>query len=276
MFILESNFGNDGYAFWFKVLELLGITDGHVYDCRNTANWEFLLAKTRVSEITASSILQKLADLDAIDKELWKDRLIWSDNFVKNLLPLYSNRKSDLPQKPIPTSRNTINEGLLHVETHSADITTDENPQSKVKERKVKESKEEKEESHSHEDAIEILKFYESRTSQSISAHHQLAVSLAEKYSLQDIKEAITVALEKGKKEKAALTYADGILKNWQIEGKPKAVSQGYKNNKPSNWNLQNQRPITPELEQQLLKNSTGDEPEEDVMEMLRKYREGG
>lgn len=112
-----------------------------------------------MSEITASGILQKLADLDAIDKELWKDRLIWSDNFVKNLLTLYSNRKSDLPQKPIPTSRNTVDEGVLHVETHSAEITTGENPQSRVKE-----SKEEKEESHTHEDSIEILKFYESRS----------------------------------------------------------------------------------------------------------------
>jgi hypothetical protein len=85
MFILENNFGNDGYAFWFKVLELLGITDGHVYDCRNTADWEFLLAKTHVSEVLANSILKKLADLDAIDSELWDKRLIWSDNFVKNL-----------------------------------------------------------------------------------------------------------------------------------------------------------------------------------------------
>ena len=27
IFIIENNYGNDGYAFWFKLLELLGATD---------------------------------------------------------------------------------------------------------------------------------------------------------------------------------------------------------------------------------------------------------
>ena len=29
MFILEQRWGNDGYAFWFKLLEMLGTTEGH-------------------------------------------------------------------------------------------------------------------------------------------------------------------------------------------------------------------------------------------------------
>lgn len=33
IFILESKYGNDGYAFWFKLLEILGDTEGHYYDC---------------------------------------------------------------------------------------------------------------------------------------------------------------------------------------------------------------------------------------------------
>lgn len=32
-FILEKNWGNDGYAFWFKLLELLCAADGQYYDC---------------------------------------------------------------------------------------------------------------------------------------------------------------------------------------------------------------------------------------------------
>ena len=32
-FILEKNWGNDGYAFWFKLLELLCAADGLYYDC---------------------------------------------------------------------------------------------------------------------------------------------------------------------------------------------------------------------------------------------------
>jgi hypothetical protein len=148
MFILENSFGNDGYAFWFKVLELLGMTDGHVYDCRNTADWEFLLAKTHVNEDLANKILKKLADLNAIDSELWKNRVIWSDNFVKNLTPVYNNRKAEIPKKPVINSRNDSAEGFLPVETKQEntetpckEITTDKNTQSIVEESKVKESK---------------------------------------------------------------------------------------------------------------------------------------
>ena len=28
LFILEQKYGNDGYAFWFKLLEMLGGSDG--------------------------------------------------------------------------------------------------------------------------------------------------------------------------------------------------------------------------------------------------------
>ena len=48
IFILENQFGNDGYAFWFKTLELLATTDGHVIDTGNPSEWEFLIAKTRM------------------------------------------------------------------------------------------------------------------------------------------------------------------------------------------------------------------------------------
>lgn len=39
-FILEKNWGNDGYAFWFKLLELLCAADGQYYDC-----WDKMSAK---------------------------------------------------------------------------------------------------------------------------------------------------------------------------------------------------------------------------------------
>lgn len=148
-----------------------------------------------------------------------------------------------------------------------------------IREEKLKEEKgrEEKDNSLSHGNAIEILKFYEGRTCTSIAAHHQLVVSLVEKYSVSDIKEALEKALEKGKKDKGALDYAQGILKNWQTEGKHVAdVPKGsYKVKKPSGWNLQDQRALDPEIEKKLLENSAGEEIEGDPMEILKNYREG-
>lgn len=140
LFILEQSYGNDGYAFWFKVLELLGNSDGHYYDCRNAPAWKFLLAKTNLQEDIAVEILNTLAELEAIDSELWTEKVIWSDNFVQNLSPVYSNRKAELPKKPIIESRNDSTDEFLPVETNDNSITTDENTQSKGKESIVEES----------------------------------------------------------------------------------------------------------------------------------------
>ena len=67
IYILENRFGNDGYAFWFKLLEILGESEGHFYDCSNLSNWEYLLAKTRVEEKTAQDIIKVLINLGKID-----------------------------------------------------------------------------------------------------------------------------------------------------------------------------------------------------------------
>jgi len=83
MFILEKKFGNDGYAFWFKLLELLGSKEGLIYDYNNPIDWEFLLAKTNVSSEKAIEIIKTLADVEAIDKPLIEKKIIWSNNFVK-------------------------------------------------------------------------------------------------------------------------------------------------------------------------------------------------
>lgn len=100
IFILESKFGNDGYAFWFKLLEILGESEGHSYDCSNSANWAFLLARTRCDEQTAEGIIQTLIDLGKIDSELWGKRIIWVQHLVDNLSDVYRRRQAKIPQKP--------------------------------------------------------------------------------------------------------------------------------------------------------------------------------
>ena len=121
LYILEGKYGNDGYAFWFKLLELLGESEGHFYSCKNSVEWEFLLAKTRTSGETASSIIDTLIDLGKVDAELWREgRIIWIENFVKYLSEVYKRRKTDLPQKP---TLNTETE-LMYAETT---ITDDRN-----------------------------------------------------------------------------------------------------------------------------------------------------
>ena len=60
MAIIEGRWGNDAYAFWFKLLECLGNAPGHYIDCKRVDDWDFLYMNSRVSEQLATDILNKL------------------------------------------------------------------------------------------------------------------------------------------------------------------------------------------------------------------------
>lgn len=100
-FILEQSWGNDGYAFWFKLLELLGRSEGHYYDCTALANEKYLVALMKLEQATIDEILETLADLGNIDKELWEERkIIWCQSLVDNLQDVYSKRTVSAPTRP--------------------------------------------------------------------------------------------------------------------------------------------------------------------------------
>lgn len=150
IFILESKFGNDGYAFWFKVLEILGGSEGHFYDCSNASNWEFLLAKTRVTDETAKDIIGVLIDLGKIDAELWNEhRVIWITNFLRNLSEVYRTRHTDLPSKPVLNAKKQEETPI------STDKTDEEQGFSTRKPAKEKESKE-KERKYPYQDICDL------------------------------------------------------------------------------------------------------------------------
>jgi len=109
--ILQNEFGNDGYAFWFKLLELLCRSESQVYDYNNSASWRFLLAETHVSEDIAVKILQLLADLSAIDSELHRAKIIWSQNLVENLELVYRRRLTGTPIRPVIANINPVSAG---------------------------------------------------------------------------------------------------------------------------------------------------------------------
>jgi len=135
LYILESKFGNDGYAFWFKLLETLANTEGHVYDVRNPVAWEFLLAKAHVDNDRAEKIMTLLVDLEAIDSELWTKGLIWVQKLVDNIADAYRNRKTEIPlrpsldgQKPIATEVSDVSNG----------VSNSDNPHTKLNYTKLK------------------------------------------------------------------------------------------------------------------------------------------
>lgn len=131
LIVLQSRFGNDGYAFWFKLLEKLCSTEGHCIDCSNQIKWQLLLAKTGVNELLGVEIMNLLVEMKAIDKELWGSKLIWCQKLVDNIADVYKNRRREIPQKPVTTSIKAIT-------TNKNSINTGESTQSKTKQSKEK------------------------------------------------------------------------------------------------------------------------------------------
>lgn len=150
LFILEQRFGNDGYAFWFKLLEILGKTDGHYLNLNDDTQWEFLVAKTRLCDSSCTEILDLLSKLGAINTELWEKRFVWCQKFVDNISDVYKKRKRELPEKPIIDTGNHTSAVVSAPETpQNSSFCTQpvtETPQSKVKYSKVNKSKVKKEE----------------------------------------------------------------------------------------------------------------------------------
>lgn len=99
--ILESKWRNDGYAFWYKLLETLGMSDGHYLNLNEKAKIILLSSKMLLDNKTCTEILDTLSELDAIDPDLWEHKIIWCDNFVKRISHLYVKRiNGKSPAKP--------------------------------------------------------------------------------------------------------------------------------------------------------------------------------
>ncbi len=143
--ILESRFGNDGYTFWFKLLEKLASSDGHCLDCSDNVKWQLLCARAHTTPDNAITIVETLVELKAIDPELWGAHLIWCQHLVDNVAEVYKNRRREIPQRPIITTKNdntTPNNKITTVDSIPPQTTHEPTlyppPKSKVKESKVK------------------------------------------------------------------------------------------------------------------------------------------
>ena len=193
---------------WFKLLELLGDTEGHYYECENAANWKFLLAKTKVTEVTAEKIINTLIELGKIDEDLWKEKkIIWVQNFVDNLSELYRKRSTKLPQKPFSAEKTPINNSFRGENSINDDINSAETPQRKEKESKEKESKEK----NNNYSSQNLYSLYEELGFGTIN---QVTITdidiLVKEYSYAWVEDAFKLCNEKGVRN---LSYLKGILR---------------------------------------------------------------
>ena len=144
---LDRKYGNEGYAFWFKLLETLCDTDGHCLDLSNDIEMIDFAGYVHMDEAQVIEVVELLIKLGQIDGELWKSsQLIWVQGLVDNLAPLYAKRvvKPKKPQKAsVSTAETTGFNANRERKPQKASISTAEMRQRKEEKSIVKDSREE-------------------------------------------------------------------------------------------------------------------------------------
>lgn len=148
MHIIETKYGNDGYATWFKLLEQLGKANNHYIDASDEMTLMFLTSVFKIDEEKTLSILNDLAKLGAIDKALFDEhKVIFSQKFADSIQDAYRNRKGKIFQYSDILDEIRQKNGQSYVRmTPTQPNLTEVIPKvnnSKVKESKEKETKEE-------------------------------------------------------------------------------------------------------------------------------------
>jgi hypothetical protein len=144
MHIIETKYGNDGYATWFKLLEQLGKANNHYIDASDEMTLMFLTSVFKIDEEKTLSILNDLAKLGAIDKVLFDEfKVIYSSKFAESVADAYRNRKGKIFQYSdiLDEIRQKNGQSYVRMTPNDANLTE---VIPKVKKSKVKESKEEK------------------------------------------------------------------------------------------------------------------------------------
>jgi len=204
IYILEQQFGNDGYALWYKLLEQLATTENHYIDTKNSKSLLYLSSRAKLTKDKCLEVLNLLSELDAIDLKLWKEKgVIWCQNFVDGIADVYKKRKVGIPQKPdnrdINGSTTIVSAAGTLVQLDLPEHAGNGNPQSKVKETRAKEIKEEKEKikkENFEKSVIKIIMYLNGKTgknyrTQTKTFREAISARLAENYTIGDFKTVI-------------------------------------------------------------------------------------
>jgi hypothetical protein len=96
---IDNTYGNDGLAIWLRILRLLTITDHHYLDVSSRKTFMTLVSTCKVSEEVLMSIINDLVEFGKFDADLWKRRVIWSEQLTESLRDAYSKRANSVAGK---------------------------------------------------------------------------------------------------------------------------------------------------------------------------------
>ena len=211
---LRALHGNDGYAFYFVLLERIYRTENGELSVENEAVFAALLKKIGVTRAKYQKIIKSAFELFLLDREKYEnEKIITSDGIKKRFDSVNADRKkkrakynSDKPPKEL--------EGISDIPPPISDgETTGETTQSKEKERKEKESI-----NSSSGSDVPLLKsspfliYFGQKFPIPNPTWAEVLLDLETRYPLIWLQEATKLFLLSNSPN---LKYLEGILKNW-------------------------------------------------------------
>lgn len=221
---LRMLYGNDGYAFYFILLERIYRTKNGEFDVSEAETIQILSKKVSVTEEKFSKMLETSLKWDCFDKDEYEKRgVLTSDGIKKRMSPVVEKRNK---------MRSRYKKEVSAAETKQNDGVSEH----KEKKSKAKESKEEipykKIVDHLNEKTGKNYKPAARKTRELIQARWN------EGYSLEDFKKVIDVCSQKWKGK----TFSNGVYGDEYL--RPSTLFNG-KFDERLNWSLDDEKKVT-------------------------------
>jgi hypothetical protein len=133
---LRMLYGNDGYAFYFILLERIYRTANFELDVSDAETIQILSRKVGVNEEVFEKILKTSLKRGCFDKVLYEERRVLTSSGIKKRATVVVEKRVKMRDK------YSVDKDKVVSDAETPQETREETPQSKVKESKEKESKE--------------------------------------------------------------------------------------------------------------------------------------
>lgn len=199
------------------------------YFLRWSPDMSFLIAdELGVSEGAVTATVDKAVQVDFFNANMYECYgVLTSEGIQSRFFEAASRRREVRYDARFLLINVNVYKNLVNVDNNPVNV--DDNPQSKVKESKVKESKEEGEERTSAA-ADEIMGYYSSNIHPVSSlVEKDKLIALVETHGEAFVHKAIERAVVRNKR---SLAYITGILNRWEANGYDEGISENHKSSR--------------------------------------------
>ena len=107
--LIEHKYNSEGYKAYYRLQELVADADYHRLSLATQDEKDMFELGMNCKQEVVDDVIRILLDRGRIDRELWENEsVIWMQDFVETLKPVYLNRRKPLPDKNIvSTCSNT-------------------------------------------------------------------------------------------------------------------------------------------------------------------------